>query len=335
MARVLFGWFVAVIAVMLLAGCGGDSTAPNGEAGGTAGVHNSGGAGSGAGSGTAGRSGGDGSGGSSITSQGGSGPSLGGTGSANSGAGGMVSGGANGGAGNGGVGTAGAGGTAPVNSHFQLLWRDDFDTFNGSRWTKQTHTFEENLARFSAANVTVESGLLKLQVTKAQNGDRAYSAGEVASTDLFTFGRFVGRIKFCAGSGLVSSLFTYKDDVSQSWQEIDIEYLGHLPKAVQYNLISGNANNRQYQPKVVMLPYSPPEEFHDYGIEWTPEGVSFFVDGVQTHHDVQATLKDATRLHMNAWPTNNAVTNFAGTFDPAALPCEAQYDWVEAYTYVP
>ncbi len=234
------------------------------------------------------------------------------------------------------AGTSGAGGSATVDSHFTLAWRDDFDSFKEARWTKQTHTFPENLARFSAANVVIEGGLLKLKVTKVPHGDKAYSAAEIASKDRFTFGRFAGRMKFCAGSGMVSSLFTYKgENVSNSWQEIDIEHLGNLPKSMQYNLISGNLANRVYQPKVVTFQWGPPLEFHDYVIEWLPNGVTFYVDGNQSHHDVQVTLKDAARLHMNAWPTDNSVTSFAGPFDASAVPCEAQYDWVEAYTYTP
>jgi beta-glucanase (GH16 family) len=86
---------------------------------------------------------------------------------------------------------------------------------------------------------------------------------------------------------------------------------------------------------VVTFQFGPPLEFHDYTIEWAPDGVTFFVDGAKTHHDTQVTLKDPARLHMNAWPTNNAVTTFAGNFDANAVPCEAQYDWVEAYSYTP
>jgi hypothetical protein len=50
---------------------------------------------------------------------------------------------------------------------------------------------------------------------------------------------------------------------------------------------------------------------------------------------VQVTLKDAALLLMNAWPTDNSVTSFAGTFDAIAVRCEAQCDWVEAAIYVP
>lgn len=226
-------------------------------------------------------------------------------------------------------------GGAAADPRFTLLWRDDFDRFDDDRWVKATHTFDENAAQFVPDNVVVEGGLLKLRVTKVASGNKQYSAAEVYSTDDFTFGRFEGRIKFCAGSGIVSSLFTYRDDVEVSWQEIDVEYLGNLSNAIQYNLISGTFANRHYQPRVVTLAYSPTAEFHDYTIEWLPDGVTFYVDGAPSHHDVQAKLQDAAKLRMNAWPTNNQVTTFAGPLDANSIPCEAQYEWVQVSSYTP
>jgi hypothetical protein len=38
---------------------------------------------------------------------------------------------------------------------------------------------------------------------------------------------------------------------------------------------------------------------------------------------------------MNAWPTNNQVTSFAGPLDTDAIPCEAHYDWVQVFSYTP
>ena len=232
-------------------------------------------------------------------------------------------------------GSAGSGGSEPVDSRFELLWRDDFDSFDDSRWVKATHTFDENAAGFVTGNAVVEGGLLKLKVTQVASGSKQYSAAEVLTAQDFTFGRFEGRIKFCAGSGMVSSLFTYKEEVETSWQEIDIEHLGNLPQSMQYNLVSGTLSARKYQPKVVNLTWSPAAEFHDYAIEWLPDGITFYVDGIQSHQDVQASIKDAAKLRMNAWPTNNQFTSFAGPLDTNAIPCEAQYDWVQVYSYTP
>jgi endo-1,3-1,4-beta-glycanase ExoK len=320
-----------VLVWLVLAGCGADDQpAPPGS--GVAGTENGGSAPT-AGSGPAGAGVGAGAGqsGSGAGPQGGS-SAQGGAGGAGTSAG-SASGGS---AGSNSAGAGGAGGTGPaVDPRFKLEWRDDFDSFDDARWSKQTHTFDENLSRFSASNVVVEGGLLKLRVTKTPSQDREYAGAEVATKAPFTYGRFAGRIKFCAGSGMVSSLFTYKQNVADSWQEIDIEHLGYLPRSIQYNLISGTLEGRVYQPKVVSFDWSPTAEFHDYVLEWLPDGVSFFIDGALTHRDAQSKLKDAQTLHMNVWPANNAVTQFAGTFDPSAVPCEAQYDWVEAYAYVP
>lgn len=281
----------------------------------------------------------------------GGGSGSGGSGSGNAGsgnaagssAGGIAQGGASGGASSAGAGAAGlagsagagVGGSAAGDPHFKLLWRDDFDSFNAERWSKATHTFAENLARFTADNAVVEGGMLKLRVTNVAQGSKPYSAAEVYTKELFTYGRFEGRIQFCKGSGLVSSLFTYKDDVNTSWQEIDVEYLGYLSKSVQYNLVWGSLNDRKYQPAVVNFDYSPATEFHDYAIEWKPDAITFYVDGKQTHQDVQATIKDPARLRMNAWPTDYSVTTFAGRLDTTAIPCEAQYDWIQVSSYTP
>jgi beta-glucanase (GH16 family) len=304
---------------LALFSCGFDGPPTQPATGGSAGSAAVSGAGNVAGSSAPAGASGSSTGGGPTTPQGGTG----GTGGTGAGA----------GTSNGG-GASGSGGTSPLDA-FQLLWRDDFDSFDSNRWTKATHTFPENLAQFSAANVLVEAGLLKLRVTEVPNGPKPYAGAEIYSVQEFKFGRFEGRIKFCAGSGLVSSLFTYKEDVEQSWQEIDIEHLGNLPKSIQYNLIYGTLAERKYQPKVVTFDYTPTAEFHDYAIEWKPDGITFYVDGQQTHHDVQATIQDAAKLRMNAWPTDNSVTSFAGPLDTNAIPCEAQYDWIQVFSYTP
>ncbi len=50
-------------------------------------------------------------------------------------------------------------------SGFTLSWRDDFDTFDSSRWIRAAHTFEENQADFVAENAIVRDGYLLLALT--------------------------------------------------------------------------------------------------------------------------------------------------------------------------
>lgn len=67
---------------------------------------------------------------------------------------------------------------------FVLDWRDDFNTFDTTRWTKATHTFDENRSDFVAENALVSDGYLVLAITKA--GDEGFSGSapvDTGSTD--------------------------------------------------------------------------------------------------------------------------------------------------------
>jgi hypothetical protein len=267
-----------------------------------------------------------------------------GTGGGGGGASNTASGGASGGGGaagaSGGTGGAATGFDGGVSPQFVLLWEDQFDTFDDTRWAKATHTFPENLARFATDHALVEGSLLKLRVSNQPNGAQAYSAGEVYTLETFLYGRFEARIKFARGSGIVSSLFSFKDNSTTFWNEIDIEYLGNQLSGVQYNIITSPSGSSvlTYQPDFDPLGFSPFADFHDYGFEWTPTEVRFYVDGKRRYTDarnVSARLTQPARLRMNCWPTNYARTQFAGPLDTAAIPAEAQYDWVRVYRYVP
>jgi len=212
--------------------------------------------------------------------------------------------------------------TAP---QFKLLWRDEFDDFDTGRWQKANHDFPENAAQFTPDNAVVEGGFLKLRISNTPNNGHAYSAAEVYTNDTFTFGRFEARIRFAPGSGIVSSLFTYRDDANHGWNEIDIENLGYITDGVQYNLISSplGGGALTYQPKVVQTGFPPTADFHDYAIEWTPVDIRFYVDEKLAWRDVQTRINQASRLRMNIWPTNNAKTTFAGPLDASKIPAEA------------
>ncbi|MCJ2378410.1 family 16 glycosylhydrolase [Vibrio sp. ZSDZ34] len=53
---------------------------------------------------------------------------------------------------------------------FTLAWRDDFDTFDQSRWGKGDWGFDSNLVTFSPSNVAVSDGQLILGITAKEPG---------------------------------------------------------------------------------------------------------------------------------------------------------------------
>lgn len=236
------------------------------------------------------------------------------------------------------------GGMPPVvDDDFELVWREDFDSFNQARWRMHDHTFPENASYFSHDNISVENGKLILRATVNEaypinDDDKPYRGAEVSTQELFGYMRITARIKFARGKGMVSSLFTFSDDAGTFWNEIDVEYLGYKEEAVQYNLISskcltcgGDRNSTPYPDEIGVKPY---EDFYEYQITYTPEGVSFKVGDLPTrwsHYDPAMTAP--MRIRMNVWPTSG-VDPFAGVLDPQALPTQAEYDWIQVERYV-
>jgi len=64
--------------------------------------------------------------------------------------------------------TPGAGNTG-TNNNFTHQWRDDFDSWDQTRWEKATHTFGGNNSDFVPANVVFRDGLMILCLTVPDN----------------------------------------------------------------------------------------------------------------------------------------------------------------------
>ena len=58
-------------------------------------------------------------------------------------------------------------GNVGTGTNFTLQWRDDFDTWNRSRWAKATHTFSGNNCDFTPENAVFKNGYLILCLTDA------------------------------------------------------------------------------------------------------------------------------------------------------------------------
>ncbi len=162
-----------------------------------------------------------------------------------------------------------------------------------------------------------------------------YKGAEFRTKQSFLYGRFEVRMKSAFRDGMLSSFFTYHEFSGgiENWNEIDIEILGRYPNDIQFNTItSGQTNHVSHYP----LPFSPHEDFHTYAFEWTPNYVAWFVDGIEVYRqtgDHIPTLNKPQKLMMNIW--NPEAPNWAGQFNPDALPAFAYYDWVKYYLYTP
>jgi endo-1,3-1,4-beta-glycanase ExoK len=247
-------------------------------------------------------------------------------------------------------GSAGSGGAAANGGQsgnagsgpFELVVRDDFDALDENVWERATHSFEENLADFSADNAVVRDGTLILSVTQKAAGSpgKTFAAAEVRTRQSFTYGKFVARARFAPTSGVVTTMFTFHDlfglDETATWNEIVLE--GRTGLQPRLHFVSSYPNPVDAMQKVVAESFVSPEfnpadDFHELAFEWTPAHVHFSIDGVLVNSlspEPVAALTRDQRFVVSVYPSSEA---WAGAFSAAELPTTAEYDWVEVYSY--
>jgi len=168
-----------------------------------------------------------------------------------------------------------------------------------------------------------------------------YNGAELYTLNSFKYGRFEARMLMPAGSGLVSSMFTYynfsyKGGV-EPWCEIDMEVLGKNPSSFQSNIISGNLAKKVTSEEHHSVTPATNATYHTYAIEWTPDYIAWYLDGVQVRKTTgaQATALQAKEqsLRFNIWASE--ATSWVGVFNTALLPVHQIMNWVKVYDYTP
>ena len=161
---------------------------------------------------------------------------------------------------------------------------------------------------------------------------RDYRGAELRTVEPLLYGKFEVRYKPAQGEGLVSSFFTYNvDHPNTPWNEIDIELLGRFPNVVDMNVITNTSHLRTH-----FTTLDTHIDFHEYGFEWTPEYVAWFINGEEVYRQTDDHIADLvypSKLMMNIW--NPIYDDWVGIWDDRILPRFAYYDWVRYSSYTP
>ncbi len=168
----------------------------------------------------------------------------------------------------------------------------------------------------------------------ASAGAKNYKGAELRTRESYLYGRFEVRYKASAGEGHVSTFFTYNDiDPTVSWNEIDIEIHGRYTDDVQITTITPR---QMIHLRHQWVPFNPHIDFHVYAFEWTPEYVTWFVDGQEVYRQTEEhvlTLRRPQKIMMNIWKP--AYRDWVGPWSDSILPRFAYYDYVSYASYTP
>ncbi len=245
-----------------------------------------------------------------------------------------------------------AGGQQPARDpspvgRLELTWQDDFDSFDSSRWQLMTHSWDGNLAQFSTANTRFQNGILSLLLTpEPSDAAKPFRGVEMRSSSTLTYGKIETRARFAKGSGVVTgTVLIYTPWPADNWNELDVEFLGGRTDRVQFNAmvytgapvkppVTVSVTPTQF-PQTVSLGFDGTADFHVYGVEWTPAGVKYTVDGVTkaTWSSEIARMKLPQNILLTIWASNSA--GWAGPILSNTAPTQADFDWIKVYHYVP
>lgn len=207
---------------------------------------------------------------------------------------------------------------------------DDFRRLDPTIWKARQDTFPSNLAIFTAGNVAVDTATgAQLTLTDTATAVRDFSAGAIATTQHFRYGRFSAQVRPARTPGLITGIFLHRD---LPRQEIDIEFPGRDTTRMLVNVYynPGTIGSRMQfgyrgAPSLIDLGFDAADDFHLYEIEWRPSMIRWLVDGRIVHErgvwDPTPIPNRPLEFNINLWPSRS--TELAGRLDPRQLPARS------------
>jgi beta-glucanase (GH16 family) len=234
-------------------------------------------------------------------------------------------------------------GAPSCSGNFVLSWQDDFDSFNPSLWSLQTHSWEGNLAQFTAANAQVSNGMVTIQLTpEPADTVKPFRGVEMRSIKTLTYGKVEARIRFAKGSAVVSGLVTISTPwPADDWNEIDFEQLGKASDTLQTSCqvytgpptqkpVTTSVTPARFE-QIISLGFNAQGDFHVYSLEWTPVEVKFLADGqvIRSFTQESARMKLPQNILFTIWASN--APGWVGAVDDTTAPTSADMDWIKVY----
>ncbi len=190
--------------------------------------------------------------------------------------------------------------TIPI-SDGELLLNDGLSGANEDLWEMADGWGNGGIFanEWSADQITFVDNRMTITLEDAGSG---LVSGEYRSLESYGYGRYEARIKASDVPGTIAGFFTYSE---APHDEIDIEIKGDDPSKMQVNYWSDGEEH----PVVIDLGFDASQDFHTYAFEWEPEGIKWFVDGVEVHVEDGsngALPSNPGQLMLNLWASEGA-----------------------------
>jgi len=252
--------------------------------------------------------------------------------------------------------------TPAKDPHWQLLWQDNFTTFDFNKWVKAENCdFGGKEWLFTADNVYTYYGKLRFNLLEEDaecNGppttyvcggcvlsDHEYTSGWVNSTEGYKmeYGYIESRILFPYGNGLWPAFWLWSCD--SRYEEIDIVELFPGKLETDNNIYIGQRHDQYINTShlhygvtsgsswdTIHLNYIYPinnyNDWHTYACEWSPNKIIIYVDGIVVNNIQNPQIGDPKYiiLGVGLLPESYIIPPYNG------LPATKLVDYVRVYT---
>lgn len=226
-----------------------------------------------------------------------------------------------------------------------LAFSDEFegDTLDTGKWNIISRILYSNnaLNAYNPSMVSVSGGYLRLDIAEVPYLGRKYSAGEIDTRDKFSqqYGYFEARIKVPSGAGLHSSWWLWP--ASDHWPpEIDIMEVKGNDRTTVYMTLHWAENgivrafpeqldftgDHFVERRVSGKDFS--QDFHVFGLEWSPQSIAWYIDGIEWHRTDQHIPHEPFLLELDL-----ALDAYGGALDASTiLPASLLVDYVRVYS---
>ncbi len=180
-------------------------------------------------------------------------------------------------------------------------------------------------------NYHVHDGVLSLvarrenEPIEGEGHEHPYTSGLISSHASFAqeHGYFEVRARVPAGRGLWPAFWLLPADGARPWEIDVVELLGHEPGTVHLTVHYPNAEGRH---DTIAADFTGPDfsrGYHTFAVEWGPERIVWYVDGVERHRVEQARAIPSGPFYLianlavgGAWPgAPDGTTAFPAAFD--------------------
>jgi len=220
------------------------------------------------------------------------------------------------------------------NPAYKLIFGDEFDGngLNPSRWKigvpwGDVTTGEDQIYKSSA--LSLNSGVLSMTASKGGSNGRSYTSGAINSDNRFefTYGYLEARARVPSGRGLWPAIWLQTAGQGQ-FNEIDVlEVLGQDTSANHVNL---HQDSNRWKDGVTYTGPDLSDGFHVYAVDWEPERVVWYLDGIEIYRSEGHVLANPMEVIINL--TVGGQSSWSGPPDSRThFPATFQIDYVRVY----